>query len=145
MTWHIILLGAAICWWTGMDMARSNTQVYAVVLKQSSAGAKGPKVSPKNISKTITPPSPVWTVSDPTSATYSLGFLFLPDTAAVHLLQGSACCVFRDVLSHTLVVTSGYLSCCCINKASSLRERLLFKPLTGEVQLHWSPCYSGTC
>ncbi len=30
--------------------------------------------------------------------------------AGVHLLQGSMCCVFRDGILHTLVVTSGYLS-----------------------------------
>ncbi len=33
--------------------------------------------------------------------------------AVVHLLQGSMCCVFRDGILHTLVVTSGYFSYCC--------------------------------
>ncbi len=32
--------------------------------------------------------------------------------AVVHLLQDSTCCVFRDGVLHTLVVTSVYLSCC---------------------------------
>ncbi len=32
--------------------------------------------------------------------------------AVAHLLQGSTCCVFRDGILHTLVVTSGYLSYC---------------------------------
>ncbi len=30
--------------------------------------------------------------------------------AGAHLLQGSTCCVFRDGILYTLVVTSGYLS-----------------------------------
>ncbi len=33
--------------------------------------------------------------------------------AGAHLLQGLTCCVFRDGILHTLVVTSGYLSYCC--------------------------------
>ncbi len=35
--------------------------------------------------------------------------------AEAHLLQGSMCCVFRDGILHTLVVTSGYLSYCCLS------------------------------
>ncbi len=35
--------------------------------------------------------------------------------AGAHLLQGSTCCVFRDGILHTLVVTSGYLSYCCLS------------------------------
>ncbi len=34
--------------------------------------------------------------------------------AVAHLLQGSKCCAFRDGILHTLVVTSGYLSDCCL-------------------------------
>ncbi len=34
--------------------------------------------------------------------------------AGAHLLQGSMCCVFRDGIQQTLVVTSGYLSYCCL-------------------------------
>lgn len=58
--------------------------------------------------------------------------------AVAHLHQGYMCCAFRDTLLHTLVVTSGYLSCCClfklqavgpfssgINKAFSPRELTL--------------------
>ncbi len=42
-------------------------------------------------------------------------------SAAVdHLLQGSTCCAFRDGILHTLVVTSGYLSYCCLSIISSL-------------------------
>ncbi len=35
--------------------------------------------------------------------------------AVAHLLQGSTCCVFRDGILYTLVVTSGYLSYCCLS------------------------------
>ncbi len=35
--------------------------------------------------------------------------------AGAHLLQGLTCCVFRDGVQHTLVVTSGYLSYCCLS------------------------------
>ncbi len=55
--------------------------------------------------------------------------------AGAHLVQGSTCCVFRDGVLHTLVVTSGDLSYCClsiifssdINKALSSTQL----PLTG--------------
>ncbi len=37
-------------------------------------------------------------------------------SAAVdNMLQGSTCCVFRDGILHTLVVTSCYLSYCCLS------------------------------
>ncbi len=39
--------------------------------------------------------------------------------AVAHLLQGSKCCVFRDGILHTLVVTSGYLSYCCLSIISN--------------------------
>ncbi len=39
--------------------------------------------------------------------------------AGAHLLQGSTCCVFRDGILHTLVVTSGYLSYCCLSIISN--------------------------
>ncbi len=39
--------------------------------------------------------------------------------AVVHLLQGLTCCVFRDGFLHTLVVTSGYLSYCCLSIISN--------------------------
>ncbi len=35
--------------------------------------------------------------------------------AVAHLLQGSTCCAFRDSILHILVVTSGYLSYCCLS------------------------------
>ncbi len=35
--------------------------------------------------------------------------------AGAHLLQGSTCCVFRDGILQILVVTSGYLSYCCLS------------------------------
>ncbi len=40
--------------------------------------------------------------------------------AVAHLLQGSTCCVFRDGILHTLVVTSGYLSYFCLSIISTL-------------------------
>ncbi len=39
--------------------------------------------------------------------------------AEAHLLQGSTCRVFRDGILHTLVVTSGYLSYCCLSIISN--------------------------
>ncbi len=39
--------------------------------------------------------------------------------AGAHLLQGSMCCVFRDDILHNLVVTSGYLSYCCLSIISN--------------------------
>ncbi len=36
-----------------------------------------------------------------------------------HLLQGSTCCVFRDGILQILVVTSGYLSYCCLSIISN--------------------------
>ncbi len=44
----------------------------------------------------------------------SLCFLFLAD-----LSQGSMCCVFRDGILNTFVVTSGYLSYCCLSIISN--------------------------
>ncbi len=39
--------------------------------------------------------------------------------AGAHMLQGSTCCVFRDGILHTLVLTSGYLSFCCLSIISN--------------------------
>ncbi len=39
--------------------------------------------------------------------------------AGAHLVQGSTCCVFRDGVLHTLVVTSGDLSYCCLSIISN--------------------------
>ncbi len=39
--------------------------------------------------------------------------------AGAHLLQGSMCCAFRDVIIHSLIVTSGYLSYCCLSIISN--------------------------
>ncbi len=50
--------------------------------------------------------------------------------AVVHLLQGSTCCVFRDGILHTLVVTSGYLSYCCL---SIISNQSVHSPLTSDI------------
>ncbi len=47
--------------------------------------------------------------------------------AVAHLLQDSTCCVFRDGILHTLVVTSGYLSYCCL---SIISNQSVHSPLT---------------
>ncbi len=39
--------------------------------------------------------------------------------AVAHLLQGSTCCAFRDGILHTLILTSGYLSYCCLSIISN--------------------------
>ncbi len=118
------------------------------------------KVCQENISHTITPPPPDWTIEtrqDESMLSCSLHqILILPSecrsrnrdssdqatffqssivqfwwacvncslrvcsfAAVVHLLQGLTCCAFRDDILHTLVVTSGYLSCCCFSIISN--------------------------
>jgi len=47
--------------------------------------------------------------------------------AAAHLLQGLTCYVFRDGILHTLFVTSGYLSYCCL---SIISNQSAHSPLT---------------
>ncbi len=49
--------------------------------------------------------------------------------AVAHLLQGSMCCVFRDGILHTLVVTSGYLSYCL----SIISNQSVHSPLTSDI------------
>ncbi len=57
-------------------------------------------------------------------------------SAAVdHLLQGSMCCAFRDGLLHILVVTSGYLSYCCL---SIISNQSAHSPLTSEINKTFS-------
>ncbi len=50
--------------------------------------------------------------------------------AVAHLLQGSTCCAFRDDILHTLVVTSGYLSNCCLSIISNQSAQ---SPLTSDI------------
>ncbi len=50
--------------------------------------------------------------------------------AEAHLLQGSMCCAFRDGILHTLVVTSGYLSYCCL---SIISNQSAHSPLTSDI------------
>ncbi len=50
--------------------------------------------------------------------------------AVAHLLQGSTCCEFRDGILHTLVVTSGYLSYCCI---SIISNKSAHSPLISDI------------
>ncbi len=49
--------------------------------------------------------------------------------AVAHLLQGLTCCAFRDGILHILVVTSGYLSYCCLLSSLTSLSILLW-PLT---------------
>ncbi len=55
--------------------------------------------------------------------------------AGVHLLQGSTCCVFRDDILQILVVTSGYLSYCCLSIISNQSVR---SPLTSDINKTFS-------
>ena len=48
----------------------------------------------------------------------------------LHLLQGWTCCAFRDGILHTLVVTSGYLSYCCL---SIISNHSAHSPLTSDI------------
>ncbi len=50
--------------------------------------------------------------------------------AVAHLLQGSTCCAFIDGILHTLVVTSGYLSCCCF---AIIFNQSAHSPLTSDI------------
>ncbi len=55
--------------------------------------------------------------------------------AVTHLLQGSMCCVFRDGILHNLVVTSGYLSYCCL---SIISNQSAHSPLTSDINKAFS-------
>ncbi len=55
--------------------------------------------------------------------------------AVAHLLQGSMCCAFRDGILHTLVVTSGYLSYCCL---SIISNQSVHSPLTSDINKTFS-------
>ncbi len=57
--------------------------------------------------------------------------------AVAHLLQGSMCCVFRDSILHTLVVTSGYFF---LSSLTSLP--ILLWPLTSTMHLRPHNCRS---
>ncbi len=59
--------------------------------------------------------------------------------AGAHLLQGSTCCAFRDGILHTLVVTSGYLSYCCL---SIISNQSAHSPLTSTRHFHPHNCCS---
>ncbi len=50
--------------------------------------------------------------------------------AVTHLLQGSMCCAFRDGVLQILVVTSGYLSYCCLSIISNQSDH---SPLTSDI------------
>ncbi len=55
--------------------------------------------------------------------------------AGAHLLQGLTCCAFRDGILHTLVVTSGYLSYCCL---SIISNQSAHSPLTSDINKAFS-------
>ncbi len=56
-------------------------------------------------------------------------------SAAVdHLLPGSTCCALRDGILHSSVVTSGYLSYCCL---SIISKQSAHSPLTST--MHFRP------
>ncbi len=55
--------------------------------------------------------------------------------AVAHLLQGLACCAFRDGILHTLVVTSGYLSYCYL---SIISNQSAHSPLTSDINKAFS-------
>ncbi len=50
--------------------------------------------------------------------------------AGAHLLQGSMCCVFRDGILQILVVTSDYLSYCCL---SVISNQSVHSPLISDI------------
>ncbi len=77
----------------------------------------------------------VWIVSS-VSCSYLTGAAPVWSSAAgAHLLQGSTCCVFRDGILHILVVTSGYLSYCCL---SIISNQSAHSPLTSDINKAFS-------
>ncbi len=72
----------------------------------------------------------------------SLRVLFLADRSSTRcglLLQGSMCCVFRDGILHTLIITSGYLSFCCL---SIISNQSAHSPLTSTRHFRPHICHS---
>ncbi len=74
----------------------------------------------------------------------SLHFLFLADRSGSRCglllllpicFPGSTCCAFRDGILHTLVVTSGYLSYCCLFIIS---DQSTHSPLTSDINKAFS-------
>ncbi len=131
-----------------------------MAFKLCSIGTKGPKVCQENIPHTITPPPTAWTIeirqdgsmlscsSDQAtffqSSIVTIAFPVLSwqerhpvwsSAAVAHLLQGSTCCAFRDGILHTLVVTSGYLSYCCL---SIISNQSAHSPLTSDINKAFS-------
>ncbi len=49
--------------------------------------------------------------------------------------SGSTCCAFRDCILHTLVVTSGYLSYCCL---SIISNQSAHSPMTSDINKAFS-------
>ncbi len=77
----------------------------------------------------------VWIVSS-VCCSYLTGAAPVWSSAAgVHLLQGSMCCVFRDGILQILVVTSGYLSYCCL---SIISNQSVHSPLTSDINKAFS-------
>lgn len=80
---------------------------------------------------------------------WELRFLFLGhrgthtvwfSAAVAHLLQTSMCCAFRNALMHILVITSGYLSYCCLSTRSkqSGHSLLNFGIFIKRTAAHWT-------
>ncbi len=63
---------------------------------------------------------PVWILASVSCSRWQERHPVWSSAAVAHLLQGSMCCAFRDGILHTLVVTSGYLSYCCLSIISNL-------------------------
>ncbi len=77
----------------------------------------------------------VWIVSS-VCCSYLTGAAPVWSSAAgAHLLQGSVCCVFRDGILQILVVTSGYLSYCCL---SIISNQSVHSPLTSDINKAFS-------
>ncbi len=78
---------------------------------------------------------PVWIVSS-VCCSYLTGAAPVWSSAAgAHLFQGSRCCVFRDGILQILVVTSGYLSYCCL---SIISNQSAHSPLISDINKAFS-------
>ncbi len=70
---------------------------------------------------------PVWIVATVSCLSWQERHPVWSSAAVAHLLQGLACCAFREGILYTLVVMSGYLSYCCL---SIISNQFAHYPLT---------------
>ncbi len=78
---------------------------------------------------------PLWIVASVSVLSWQEQHPVWSSAAVAHLLQGLTCCAFRDCILHILVVTSGYLSYCCL---SIISNQSAHSPLTSDINKAFS-------